>query len=323
MKNKKLFVGLTLIFILVFVGIGAVNVRSQSTNVVISQEAVLSNNLIQINFPIYIDGNWSDTVALYDWCTGSGTEEDPWVIEGIHVTNEDKTAHIWIDKAENFVIRNVVVSEYSAPYGHYTFAGIYIEKGEYGLIENCTIINSTMGLSMFEAKDEIKIIDNVFIGSHNNSETGRGAAILIQEAKGVEITNNDIYNYYDGIVVYDAEGINIEGNRIETSFGYISDTGIYFYGVNDSSIIDNDFYGCEFAGHEYDDPFDSSVSGLKISFDSCYNIEVYGNRFYDLNGNLIGNLNIDNLLIFYIFIIAVISIVAILAYFVVKKIKMG
>jgi len=303
MKNKKMIVGT--IFVLVFFSLVtnsiALNLnRSYKT----SQE-----ELINIDFPIYINGNWSETVSLYNWCSGSGTEEDPWVIEGIHVTNENKTAHMSIENAEYFVIRNVIVSEYSAPYGHYTFAGLFIGNGTFGLIDNCTIINCTTGISLANGRnlpditDTIKITNCSFIGSHNNPITGMGKAIgitgvsfgdvynySITTVKNVNISHNNIYNYYDGIVVRKAEEINIENNRIETSFGYISDTGIYFYGVNDSRIIDNDFYGCEFAGHEYDDPFEPFFSGLKTSLiENCYNLTIYGNRFYDLDGNLIGD----------------------------------
>lgn len=321
MKNKEIYLFAGLIFLFVFGNISVIYVRSEPIEIGISQETTSDNNLIKVNFPIYIKGNWSETVSLYDWCSGSGTEEDLWVIEGIHVTNENKTAHISIETAEHFVIRNIMVSEYLAPRGHYFSAGIYIKKGEYGLIENCTIVNCSTGISLCEAKDEITITNCNFIGSHDDPVTGMGKAIFITEAKGVEITNNNIYNYYDGIVIRDAEEVNIEGNRIETSFGYISDNGIYFFRVSDSSIIDNDFYGCKFDGHYYDDPFESSFSGLKTSFDSCYNIEVYGNKFYNLNGNLIINPDIDNPLIFYIFIIVIISIVVILTYIAINSLK--
>ncbi|KKL10284.1 hypothetical protein LCGC14_2557400, partial [marine sediment metagenome] len=255
----------------------------------ISQGAITPDNLIPINFTINIDGNWSEYVNTYSWVTGHGTEKDPYIIEGIHVTNKDQTAHISIKTTEHFIIRNVTVSNYAKPYGHYTFAGIYIEKGEFGLIDNVTIINSSIGISLYEAKDSLKITNSKFIGSHNDSKTGMGSAILIHEAKGVNISYNDIYNFYNGIVVYDAEEVYIENNRIETNFGYISDTGIYFYGVNDSAIISNEFYGCDFTGHNYAEPVISSkVDGLSTSLlENSINITVFGNNFYDLNGNLI------------------------------------
>lgn len=292
MKNKKL-VG-SLIIILMFFG----TITNSTTLNLNNSPKTSQEELINIDFTIYINGNWSETADLYDWCYGSGTEEDPWVIEGIHVTNENKTAHISIETVEYFIIRNVMVSEYARPYGHYSFAGIFIDKGEYGLIENCTFVNCSNGISLHEAKDDIRITNNTFIGSHNDPITGMGKAILIHEAKGVVIDYNDIYNYYDGIVVRNAEEIHIENNRIETSFGHISDTGIYFMTVNDSSIINNDFYGCKFDGHEYNVTL-SGNTALRTSFiGNCHNLTIHGNKYYDLDGNLITDIDELNYWIF-------------------------
>jgi len=290
-KNKKLFGSL---IVMVFVMMFFSNILSTSftNNSPKTSKGTTPTDLINIDFSIYIKDNWSETITLYDWCSGNGTEIDPYIIEGIYVTN----GHLSIETAEHFIIRNCVFYNYSAPYGHYTFAGIYIEKGEYGLIENCTIVNCSTGISLYDAKDSLKITNCRFIGSHDNNITGMGAAIRIQEAKGVNISYNDINNFYDGIIVRDAESIYIENNRIQTNFGWISDTGIYFYSVNDSSIINNDFYNCTFDGHEYDEP-ETSSNRLKISFpNNCFNITVYGNKFYVLDGDLIEDLDgIDTL----------------------------
>lgn len=317
MKNKKLIGSLmVLVFVLMFFGT-IINSRNLNLN---SIPEISQVELINIDFPIHIKNNWSDTVALYEWCSGNGTEFNPYIIENINVTNKEQTARISIETAEHFIIRNCVISNYSKPYGHHTFAGIYIEKGEYGLIDNCTIINCSHGISLAEAKDDIKITNCKFIGSHDNNETGLGCAILIHEAKGVNISYNKIYNYYSGIVVYDAEEIYIENNRIETCFGYISN-GIYFYGVNNSAIINNSLYGCEFGGHEYDEPKTSS-NNYPITLENCHNITIYGNKFFDLDGNLIDGLDdpiedpiedpITNIPNYWLFIISGVIIIAII-----------
>ena len=300
MKNKKLIGSLIAIAFVLMTFSTIISSRSLNLNnsPKTSQESA-SDGLIPVDFPIYIRNswnyivgnnywyNWSETVARYEWATGNGTKANPYIIEGIYVTNENQTAHISIETAEHFIIRNVTVSNYAKPAGHYTYAGIYVEKGEFGLIDNVTIINTSNGISLYEAKDAIKITNSKFIGSHNDSDTGLGSAILIHEAKGVNISYNDIYNFYNGIVVYDSEEIYIENNRIETTFGHVSDTGIYFYGVNDSTIVNNSLYGTIFSGHEYEEPKISSSGGLSIILENSYNIIIYGNKFYDFDGNLI------------------------------------
>ncbi|KKN36774.1 hypothetical protein LCGC14_0770340 [marine sediment metagenome] len=295
MKNKKIISLVGFIFVLLFLsGVASPITLTQDNIPEMSQGEVNPDGLILVNFSVMIGDhgiygnypNWSYYVDNYSWATGNGTEKDPYIIEGIHVTNENKTAHISIETTEHFIIRNVMVSNYAKPAGHYIYAGIYIGKGEFGLIDNVTIINTSIGISLYEAKDSLKITNSRFIGSHNDSKTGMGSAILIHEAKGVNISYNDIYNFYNGIVVYDAEEVYIENNRIETNFGYISDTGLYFYNVNDSTIINNDFYGSNFTGHKYDEPKTSSLNDFPFILENSYNITIYGNMFYDKYTNL-------------------------------------
>jgi len=316
MKNKKiLFVSLIgLVFVMMFfANISNTSVPDDLPE--ISQgEIPPFDDLIPVNFSIEIgindvyigdnNNNWSYYVEKYDWCSGNGTEEDPYIIEGIHVTNENRTAYISIETTEHFIIRNVTVSNYVAHAGHHAFAGIYIGNGQFGLIDNCTIINCTTGISLAngmsfdyitEITHTIKITNCKFIGSHYAEGTGKGAAISLHGVGGgdgvvnirnINISYNDIYNYASGILSYDAEKIYIENNRIETTYGYVVECGIYFYTVNDSTIINNSLYGCELGGHDYEEPKTSSDS-YSINLDNCYNIEIYGNRFYDLDGNLI------------------------------------
>ncbi len=346
MKNKKL-VGSLVVMVLILMYFGTItnSMVLNLNNSPKTSQGGLYDDLIPINFSIYIGDhypygsypNWSYYVEKYDWCSGNGTEINPYIIEGIHVTNENQTAHIWIEDVEHFIIRNVTVSNYAKPAGHYTFAGIYIGNGQFGLIENCTFINCSIGISLANGHSwdltqithTIEITNCRFIGSHNASDTGLGGAITLHGAdfgyelgisriRNINISHNDIYNYYGGILVSDAEDIYIGNNRIETSFGYVVEVGIYFYTVNNSTITNNDFYGCELGGHDYDEPKTSS-DGFSIDLANCYNITVYGNRFYDLNGNLIGVDELDEPF-YWIFVIFGVAIVVAIVVVVVRSI---
>ncbi|HEC38095.1 MAG TPA: hypothetical protein ENI29_07655 [bacterium] len=275
----------------------------------ISQGAIKPDDLIPINFTIYIDGNWSAYVEKYDWATGKGIDKDPYVIEGIHVTNKEQTAYISIENTKYFVIRNVTVSNYVALYGHYTFAGIYIGNGQFGVINNVTIINATQGISLAnglnlaDITDSIKITNSRFIGSHYADGTGKGAAISLHGVNfgyqfgddfefktnitNIEISKNDIFSYASGILVSRGENISVKDNRIETIYGYVSDTGVYFKEVKDSEIIINDFYGCKSTTQDSIGISMSSFDDNTIVLENSINIKVFGNDFYDKNGNLI------------------------------------
>ena len=41
-----------------------------------------TSQLTDLPYLIRIDDNWTEIVTAYDWCTGSGTELDPYVIQG-------------------------------------------------------------------------------------------------------------------------------------------------------------------------------------------------------------------------------------------------
>ena len=288
MKNKKI-ICLSVILILLIPFLFTYVIRSDDVGVKtpiedfkLSQE---EPRYIEVFESIYIDGNFSDVVNLYNWASGSGDIFDPYTIQAISMINNTLS----IKNTEFFTVKDSSFFNYSQPYGHHVFAGLSIGNSSFGIIQNNIFTNCSNGISLYgNTTEDIQILQNYFYGSHDDNYTGFGKAIYIHDAISVIIDNNAIISYYDGICVRNAGKIYIVNNRIETIFDHISDTGIYFYGVVNSSIIDNNFFGCIFAGHDYENPYTSGMDGLKTSFDNCFNITVYGNKFYDLDGILIG-----------------------------------
>ena len=234
---------------------------------------------------IIIDNNWSATVAMYDWCSGSGIEGDPYIIQGINISGGAGGAGLTIlNSAEYFVIRNSSFSDVAQLYGHYIFAGICIDKAEFGLIENCTITNNYYGISIVNV-EHVTIINNTFIGSHDDPLTGMGPAVYIDRAEDVNVTYNYIKDYYMGVMLRRSEYSVIDHNHIENLlFGYTSNAGVYFYHTNDSAITYNDFYGCESSETQVSSAL--SMAGVTDSIyvdPNCINIYVHGNRFFELS----------------------------------------
>lgn len=256
-----------------------------------------TSSLLELSDVIVIDNNWTETVAMYDWANGSGTVEDPYIIQGINISSGVRGAGITImNSAEHFVIKNSSFSDVVALYGHYIFAGIYIEKAEFGLIENCTFVNNYFGIAIYEAEN-MTIINNTFIGSHDDPLTGMGPAVYIDEGKEVNISYNYIKDYYNGVFIANSENNYVDHNHIENLiFGYTSDAGIYFDNVNNSAITNNDLYGCNATTQNSNLAIAGIGSNLAIAGigsnpifvnPNCFNILVRGNRFFDINGNLI------------------------------------
>ena len=263
-----------------------------------SSSSPKASQITELSYVIRIDNNWTETVAMYDWCTGSGTELDPYIIQGINISIGDQGPSIVIeDSAEHFIIRNCSFSNVefyylTATFHHSYYAGIYLEKAESGLIENCTFTNVFTGVSIREAEN-VDITNCRMIGSHTDNLTGFGRSIRIDEAKEVNITYNYFINFYGGIKIRDSENCIVDHNHIENLLWGVPDaTGIYFDNVNSSAVTNNDFYGCG----PVTQSSNVTISGLSIAGfgdnsivvnPNCYNVRVSGNRFYDMDGNLI------------------------------------
>lgn len=325
MKNKRIYLFTGLMFLLVFVGIGAVNVRSEPTEIGVkrNETGIYDIKLIKdVPYVITINDNWSKTVEMYDWCTGKGTEIDPYVIQNVRIDIKDGRYGIKINKGINFVIRNCIFTN-TIDVGEKT-AGIYVIESEGGKIEHNNFTFCKTGIFSVES-NKIDISYNSFIGDFKGS-SGIGKALWVYGAVELVVTYNYIIDYYDGIGIWDAKDSKVENNRIENyKFGYEAETGIVFTNVNYSTIINNDLYGVDTSLQETKE---ISISGTSIvsyfnviNLYNSYHIEISGNRFYDMNGNLINPVQDLNILLIVFMFLTVISVVIGIIYIVRKKFK--
>ena len=57
--------------------------------------------------PISIDNNWTAVKDAYDWCTGEGTESEPYIIENATIDAQESGSCIEIQNSnEYFIIQN-------------------------------------------------------------------------------------------------------------------------------------------------------------------------------------------------------------------------
>ena len=136
---------------------------------------------------IHVDGNWSETAAIYDWCTGSGTYNDP------------------------YTIRDLVINVNGRGYG------ILIENTmEYFRIENCTIFNSArVGIKLYYVENG-KLIHNSIYNNVCPSplfvEDGDGIHLYYCN-ENIVVGNNCTGNSGDGIHLYRCNENIVVGNN--------------------------------------------------------------------------------------------------------------
>ena len=209
--------------------------------------------------------NWT-TANETDWCSGSGTWGDPYVIE------------------------NMVINASASPIG----CGIFIENSVnvYFTIRNVTIFEGTIGIKL-ENTNKGTIVDSVL---SDNVESGIYMANCVNNTiSGNELINNGMY----GIYLYTSCLNNIIiGNTVKNVGTNFQDTGIYLANnCDDNEIIDNYLFDNNVHGINienlcdrnliYNNTFTNLATfqqdyGVRLHSD-CHQNNISQNLFEDLN----------------------------------------
>lgn len=153
---------------------------------------------------------WAEA-AIYDWCSGSGTLNDPYVLE------------------------DLLISNMSNPYGN----GISVrDSTAYFVINNCTIFNSYAGIALSN-------VDNGKLIANNCSNKNNVGILLFPHCNYNNITGNTVSNNnYCGICLVSSCNDNtITGNTANnnTYYGIYLDNECNDNNITDNTAHDNDF----------------------------------------------------------------------------------
>ncbi|TKJ19416.1 MAG: hypothetical protein CEE43_15400 [Promethearchaeota archaeon Loki_b32] len=276
------------IIVLIILGIGFVflpNIKlnfsvDQKTNLSILKESGgYSEPFIHIDGSI--PGNWSDTVSDYPWCDGSGTWNDPYIIENVTINaiNSPTGSGIYINNSMNdyFTIRNCTV--YNAGWGEYN-ANIKLENTCNGtLIDNTCSTSARNGIFLFT-----NCKNNTISG---NTANGNSYGIrLYNYCDYNTVSGNSANNNSDhGIYLYDCDYNTVSGNTACNN----THEGIFLVFCNNNTISGNTANG--------------NIVGICIYYDCDYNTitgnTANGNGFgifiyYSDYNNITGNTAKDN-----------------------------
>ncbi|MEJ2248736.1 MAG: NosD domain-containing protein [Candidatus Lokiarchaeota archaeon] len=125
---------------------------------------------------IFINNNWSTIVNRYNWCNGSGTKNDPYVIKDIYFT-----------KGTSITIKNTL---------------------EHFKICNCTFFNCNRGIRLENVSNGV-ILNNNFTNTY-------GFALKLDNCYNLSFSSNLIYNSKSSPIVIDSSiYVNISRNFID------------------------------------------------------------------------------------------------------------
>jgi len=176
--------------------------------------------------PIYIDGNAGFTIPDPVNGGGSGTENDPYVIENWKISAGDAHGIYIRDTTEHFVVRNCLVENAAA-----NRFGIYLNHVWYGRIENNTCSNNTQhGICVINGSSNNVIINNT---SRNNGILPlAGFGIELVDSNNNALINNVCFNNLEGIFLSRSDNNALDNNTISSNHDY----GIILY-LSDNCIL--------------------------------------------------------------------------------------
>ncbi len=259
-----------------------------------------SNNGQHANHnPVSIDGN-SDLInqaSLEGWL-GSGTEEDPYLIDGYTITNCNVSITIKNTdlpfKITNCLLENINwgIALFNVSNAHISgntvksivaeYYGIYLESSEGNFIKNNTIYDCQWVGIEFD---------------HSNNNTISSNTIYNCSYRGVLISNSN-NTVVEGNVVYNNRVHGIQFQALsEDDTPSTNDTLDTFFNIGCHSAIihNNTVYGNTYSGIEVD--FSSNFTITEnIIYNNKNGIVLYGNN-HIISNNTIYN-NLDNGLLF-------------------------
>jgi parallel beta-helix repeat protein len=218
-KTKVLFL-LTLLILFLFSGI----FNSRFSKNIITNNNYLEFNekdQIQINLsgfwnltgsPIFIDDsdtnyNWSKTAAENDWCSGSGSWTDPYVIENVTIDGQGSGNCIEIKNSNTyFIVQNCSIYNSGSPLGN---AGIKLD-----IVDNGKIINNNCS-------------DNNYCGIHlwhSNNNTLSGNTANNNGYYGIWIDCGNKNTLLGNTMNFC--GISLDGSLLELASHSIDDTNL-------------------------------------------------------------------------------------------------
>jgi len=254
-------------------------------------ETQSSGNIIEYNYcspptvqePIFIDGaatgvgahNWT-WAEKQSWCSGSGTWNDPYIIENLEINGFGIVNGKGIDIVQSdvsFIIQDCLI--------YNSDTGIYLQDVNNARLINNNCSNLNLGMDI-DTCDNNTISGNTVNGNtdegiylyecNNNTISGNTAnyngdsGICLDYANNNTLSGNTANDNGDsGIYIEEGSNNTISGNSVNNN----GDSGIYLYYLCSNNIISGNTAN------------DNGYSGIYL--DECYNNTISGNTVNDNN----------------------------------------
>ncbi|TXT54517.1 MAG: hypothetical protein BAJATHORv1_60013 [Candidatus Thorarchaeota archaeon] len=215
---------------------------------------------------IAINGNtdFLNHVEKFNW-TGSGTAEDPFIIENYNITNNRHLFRV-VNTDYHFILQNCWLDGIDN-----SWCGLYLAEVTNAIIRNITVKNAAIGMHMLQLNDSIIESCEIYYN------TNMGIALELT-CKQNQILNNSIHNNNEGGIWLDwfnSQNI-IQGNKIHNNaiagLRLLEDT--YNNTITENHIFENSGYGIIALGNE------SDIFKNNITRNTASGILIQGDEFH-------------------------------------------
>jgi len=205
------------------------------------EAAYVTHSPILINY-----GGWADGIT-----GGSGTELDPYVIEGWQIDHFGQSSIDIQNSDAHYLIRNVYVRP-SPDYQYLDFYGIHVEDSSNVTIENCLIENNDASGIMAYNSRNIRISDNQL--SDNTLYLGACRDVSVDgnqfNSSSTRLLGSNTVNLSNNII--DSGGIFMDGYCVEdfsthtiAATNTIGGKPVLYFKNQSSVVIDDNMVGGE------------------------------------------------------------------------------
>ena len=220
------------------------------------------------------DWVWAETQP---WCSGSGTFEDPYLIENVTIDGENSGSCLTIINSDKyFRIENCTVFNAGTAT---TDSGIYlISAGNGTLINNNCSFNYRYGIRIY-LSDNTTVSGNI---ANNNS-----FGIYTQSSNNTISGNIAINNKFNGILISTSHNNTISGNTANNNSYGISITSNNNI-VSRNTANNNKNHGINLVQSDY-----NTISGNTVKNNQDHGIRLLSSNSTTISGNIIDN-NVNN-----------------------------
>ncbi len=236
-----------------------------------------------------LNGNGSWTWAsAQPWCSGSGTWNDPYIIENIEIDAISIANGILIENSNvYFIIKNTTIYNSGAGFT----AGIKLSSTINGqlLYNNCSF-NNRQGILLSNSNN------NTIIGNILNNNTGAGIYLDVSDSNLLQNNTADNNGHWitmnSGIFISNSKNNTISGNFLN----YNKDAGIKLKDTNDqNTIFNNTMFSNYYAGISLSNANNSLISNNRIEDTPQKGIELRSSHINVLIENTVKNCSTDGI----------------------------